>query len=88
MTTRMTRLLIFAAPLVLLGACTTLSAEDRVLLEQTRAAAQEAKDAADRAANAATAAERNSAASAAEAKAAAERADRMFQRTQRKGAGT
>jgi len=82
-------LLIAAVPLLALGACSSsLSSEDRATLEQTRAAAQDAKASA-------AAAERNSAASAAaaqrsaeEARAAADRADRMFQRTQRKGAGS
>lgn len=92
---RSTKLLAAVAlPLLFIGGCTQLSAEDKALLTSTRQAADEAKAAAtqaEAAANKAAASATESAdaakAAAADAAAAAERANRMFQRTQRKAAG-
>ncbi|GAA4257135.1 alanine-zipper protein [Azospirillum formosense] len=77
------------ASVVLLGAllataCSGLSAEDRALLTQTQATANDAKAEATRAANAAQQSAEQARAAAADARAANEKADRMFSRSQRK----
>ena len=94
----MRTLLVAAIPLVALGACTTLSDQDRALITSANQNAQQAKDLAQQALDAARAAQAsangatqsaNAAAAsasqaAADAKAANEKADRMFQRSLRK----
>lgn len=80
-----------ALPVMLLGACTGMSAEDRATLASANQNAQQAKDMAQQALTTAQAAQTsanqatqsaNQAAS--DAKAANEKADRMFQRSLRK----
>lgn len=84
----------FIAPLfafAILAGCTTLSDEDRALLDQVQVTSEEAKAAAAAAEEAARAAQESAAASAAaaeqsaaDAAAAAEKADRIFRQLQRK----
>lgn len=69
---------------LLATACSQLSAEDRALLTQTQATANDAKAEATRAANAAQQSAEQARAAAAEARAANEKVDRMFSRSQRK----
>ncbi len=83
--------LIALVPVVALGACTTLSDQDRALLSAASQNAEQAKTMAQQALDASRAAQAsaNSAAqaanqAAADAKAANEKADRMFQRSLRK----
>lgn len=78
-------------PLVGLGACTTLSDQDRALLTAASANAEAAKQqaaqalaAAQAAQASASAAQASAAQAAADAKAANEKADRIFQRSLRK----
>ena len=78
-------------PLVVLGACTTLSDQDRATLtaasqnaEQAKQQAAQALAAAQAAQAAAQAAQASAAQAAADAKAANEKADRMFQKSLRK----
>jgi hypothetical protein len=85
------RLLIALVPVVALGACTTLSDQDRALVtaasQNAQAAQQQAAQAAQvaqQALAAAQAAQASAAQAAADAKAANEKADRMFQRGLRK----
>lgn len=85
------RSLIALVPVIAVGACTTLSDQDRALLTAASQNAEQAKTTAQQALDAARAAEAraNSAAqaanqAAADAKAANEKADRMFQRSLRK----
>lgn len=85
------RLLIALVPIVALGACTTLSDQDRALLTSASQNADAAKQQAAQAAQvaqqalaAAQAAQASAAQAAADAKAANEKADRMFQRGLRK----
>ena len=84
-------LVLVALPLATLGACTTLSEQDRALIASANQNAQQAKDLAQQALNAAQAAQASSSAAAqsatqaaSDAKAANEKADRMFQRSLRK----
>ena len=78
------RLLIALVPIVALGACTTLSDQDRALLTAASANAEAAKQQAAQALAAAQAAQASAAQAAADAKAANEKADRIFQRSLRK----
>jgi len=71
-------------PLVALGACTTLSDQDRALLTAASANADAAKQQSAQALAAAQAAQASAAQAAADAKAANEKADRIFQRSLRK----
>lgn len=78
-------------PVVALGACTTLSDQDRTLLtaatqnaEQAKQQAAQALAAAQAAQTAAQAAQTSAAQAAADAKSANEKTDRMFQRSLRK----
>lgn len=76
-------------PVILLGAllasaCSQFSSDDRALLTQTQATANDAKAEATRAANAAQQSAEQARAAAADARAANEKADRMFSRSQRK----
>jgi hypothetical protein len=87
----MRKLLFVAAPLVVLGACTSLSDQDRALLtsasQNAEAAKQQAAQAnltAQQALQASQAAQASAASAAQDAKAANEKADRMFQRSLRK----
>jgi len=89
--TQVRRLLIALVPVALLGACTTLSDQDRASIaaanQNADAAKQQAAQAnatAQQALQAAQAAQASAAAAAADAKAANEKADRMFQRSLRK----
>jgi hypothetical protein len=84
-------LMLAAVPLVALGACTTLSDQDRALLtaasqnaEQAKQQSAQALTAAQAAQAAAQTAEASAAQAAADAKAANEKADRIFQRSLRK----
>jgi len=84
-------LILAAAPVVMLGACTTLSDQDRALISSANQNAQQAKDLAQQALDAAKAAQasanaaaQSSSQAASDAKAANEKADRMFQRSLRK----
>jgi hypothetical protein len=77
--------------LLALGACSSLSDEDRTLLSSANANAEAAKQqaaqanaTAQQALQASQAAQSSAAAAAADAKAANEKADRMFQRSLRK----
>ena len=79
------RTLLFAlVPLVAVGACTTLSDQDRATLQTASQNAADAKQEAAQALSAAQAAQASAAQAAAEAKAADEKADKMFQRSLRK----
>jgi len=87
----MGKMLAVVVPVVVLGACTTLSDQDRALLtaasqnaEAAKQQAAQANAAAQQALQAAQAAQSSAAAAAADAKAANEKADRMFQRSLRK----
>jgi uncharacterized protein DUF3359 len=87
---RVTKLAL-AAPLLLLGACTSLSDADRAMLtnaaqnaEQARVQSAQAQEAACAAQASAAAAAQNAERAAADARAANEKADRMFQRQLRK----
>lgn len=77
-----------AALLAGMTACTQLAAEDRALIDQSRADSQRAADSAARAERAAQAANEAAQRAANDARAASERAERMFQRTQRKATGS
>ncbi len=85
------RLMLALVPLIAVGACTTLSDQDRALLsaasqnaDQAKQQAAQALATAQAAQAAAQAAEASAAQAAADAKAANEKADRMFQRSLRK----
>jgi hypothetical protein len=79
------RNLMFAlVPLVAVGACTTLSDQDRALLTAASQNADQAKQQAAQALAAAQAAQATANQAAADAKAANEKADRMFQKSLRK----
>ncbi|MDW7556774.1 MULTISPECIES: alanine-zipper protein [Azospirillum] len=69
---------------LLAAGCSGLSAEDRNLLIQTQATANDAKADAARAASAAQQSAEQARAAAADARAANEKAERMFSRSQRK----
>jgi hypothetical protein len=84
-------LLVAAIPLAALGACTTLSDQDRATLTTASQNAQQAKDMAQQALDTARAAQASAAnaaqsanQAASDSKAANEKADRMFQRSLRK----
>ena len=91
-------LLLAVIPLTALGACTTLSDQDRALISSANQNAQQAKDLAQQALDTARAAQANAndatqnanaaaqsaTQAASDAKAANEKADRMFQRSLRK----
>ena len=96
---RLLRILLIAAlPVAMLGACTTLSDQDRATIaaasdnaQQAKVTAQQAKDLAQQALNTAQAAQASANAAAqsatqaaSDARAANEKADRMFQRSLRK----
>ena len=70
--------------LLVLGACTTLSDQDRALLTSASQNAEQAKQQSAQALAAAQAAQASAAQAAADAKSANEKADRMFQRSLRK----
>ncbi len=70
------------------AACTQLAPEDRALIDRAAADAQRAADSAARAERSAASANEAAQRAAAEARAAAEKSERMFQRTQRKAAGS
>jgi hypothetical protein len=76
--------------LVALGgaACTQLAPEDRALIDRAASDAQRAADSAARAERSAQSANEAAQRAAADARAASERSERMFQRTQRKAAGS
>ena len=76
-------ILAFAA-VAALGACTTLSEQDRALLTSASQNADQAKQIAQQALAASQAAQASAAQAAADAKAANEKADRIFQRGLRK----
>lgn len=80
----MKRVLAAITVLAALGACTTLSDQDRALLTAASQNADQAKQIAQQALTAAQAAQASAAQAAADAKAANEKADRMFQRGLRK----
>ncbi len=75
-------------PVIALGACTTLSDQDRALLAAASQNAEQAKTLAQQALEAARAAQATANNAAAEAKAASDKADRMFRRSLRKGAAS
>jgi hypothetical protein len=76
--------------LVALGgaACTQLAPEDRALIDRAASDAQRAADSAARAERSAQSANEAAQRAATDARAASERSERMFQRTQRKAAGS
>jgi len=87
----LTRTMIVLVPILALGACTTLSDQDRALLtsasqnaEQAKTTSQQALDAARAAQASANSAEQAANQAAADAKAANEKADRMFRHSLRK----
>ena len=80
----MRRVLLALCPLIALGACTTLSDQDRALLTSASQNAEQAKQQSAQALAAAQAAQASAAQGAADAKSANEKADRMFQRSLRK----
>jgi hypothetical protein len=77
-------MLIVLVPVACLGACTTLSAEDRALIASANQNAQQAKDMAQQALTASQAAQASANQAASDARAANEKADRMYQRSLRK----
>jgi hypothetical protein len=88
---QLTKLAMPLVALISLGACTTLSEQDRALIaaasQNAAAAKQQAEQAnatAQQALQASQAAQASAAAAAADAKSANEKADRMFQRSLRK----
>ena len=85
---KFSRPILAVALLAATAACTQLSAEDRALIDQSRADSQRAAESATRAERAAQAASEAAQRAASDARAASERAERMFQRTQRKAAGS
>ena len=76
--------LLVLVPVAALGACTTLSAEDRAMLNSASQNAQQAKELAQQALDASKSAQASAASAANDARAANEKADRMFQRSLRK----
>jgi len=71
-------------PVMLLGACTGLSEQDRATIASASQNAQQAKDMAQQALAAAQAAQATASQAAKDAQAANEKADRIFQRSLRK----
>ena len=82
----MRRLAGLALPLLLLGACTSLSDSDRAMLTSANQNAEQAKNEAAQANATARQAQQAAEKAAADAQAANEKADRMFQRSLRKTA--
>lgn len=80
----MKQVLVAVVAVAALGACTTLSDQDRALLTSTSQNADQAKQIAQQALAASQAAQASTAQAAADAKAANEKADRIFQRGLRK----
>lgn len=78
------QILLVVATVAALGACTTLSEQDRALLTSANQNAEQAKQIAQQALAASQAAQASAAQAAADAKSANEKADRVFQRTLRK----
>ena len=78
------RFLLTSAVVVALGACTTLSEQDRALITSASQNADQAKQIAQQALAASQASQASAAKAAADAKAANEKADRIFQRGLRK----
>ena len=78
------RLLAALIPILVLGACTSLSDEDRASIAAANRNAEAAKQQSAQALSASQAAQQSAAAAAADAKSANEKADRMFQRSLRK----
>ncbi len=78
------QILLAVVAVAALGACTTLSDQDRALLTSASQNAEQAKQIAQQALTASQAAQASAAQAAADAKAANEKADRMFQRGLRK----
>jgi hypothetical protein len=85
------KLMLALVPLIAVGACTTLSDQDRALLNSASQNAEQAKQqsaqalaAAQAAQTAAQAAQTSAGQAATDAKAANEKSDRMFQRSLRK----
>lgn len=78
------QVLIALTAVAALGACTTLSEQDRALLTSASQNADQAKQIAQQALTAAQASQASAAKAAADAKAANEKADRIFQRGLRK----
>jgi hypothetical protein len=76
--------LLALVPLLAVGACTTLSDQDRALITAANQNADQAKQQSAQALAAAQAAQASAAQAAADAKAANEKADRIFQRSLRK----
>ncbi len=81
---RLVRIIAVIMPLALIGACTTLSDQDRALLTSASQNAEQGKQIAQQALAASQAAQASAAQAAADAKAANEKADRMFQRNLKK----
>ncbi len=77
-------LMLALIPVVAVGACTTLSDQDRATLTAASQNAEQAKEQAAQALAAAQAAQASAAQAATEAKAADEKADRIFQHSLRK----
>ncbi len=71
-------------PILVLGACTSLSDEDRASIAAAKQSAEAAQQQSAEALKASQSAQQQAAAAAADAKAANEKADRMFQRSLRK----
>jgi hypothetical protein len=82
--TSMRQVIFVLCPLIALGACTTLSDQDRALLTAASQNAEQAKQQSAQALAAAQSAQASAAQAAADAKSANEKADRMFQRSLRK----
>ena len=82
------RPILVGALLAATAACTQLGADDRALIDQSRADSQRAAESAARAERAAQTANEAAQRAANDARAASERAERMFQRTQRKAVGS
>ena len=76
--------LLALVPLLAVGACTTLSDQDRALITAANQNADQAKQQSAQALAAAQAAQASAAQAAADAKAANEKADRIFQHSLRK----
>lgn len=81
---RFTKLVLATVPVLVLGACTSLSDADRALITSANQNAEAAKQQAAEALKASQSAQQSAAAAAADAKSANEKADRMFQRNLRK----
>lgn len=78
------RTLIILVPVLALGACTTLSDQDRALLTSASQNAEQAKTTSQQALDAARAAQASAQKAEEEAAAANEKADRMFRHSLRK----